>query len=329
MSRRLSCFLWVGTGLLLGLPAWAQEGPPAPDEVAPDTEEVGPAAADAAPKTPLPDDDEDGAGPPPDISPELTEKPIGHVVVDTAIDRVRTPVDRLTEQYIGSASRAVGFDYRDSWFQLAVIGSELIERNNFGSFRIGGLLRKSFLDVMFEGAVTYVYVMPTESSRLLALTPYVQAGRPTRIEFDVNISYPLFEGAVTPLFDFLPRAELVFAATAGGRYLLYPRAVIGDRDWSQPNTWTQQSTWREIGTGLGTVQLNEDDQLFIERSMPGGMLLDPARVHTLVGFTFDGYIQPGAFVSFRPMLAVPVLATVSGTQLGFWWEISLAVGYAF
>jgi hypothetical protein len=250
-------------------------------------------------------------------------------VLDKSIEKFRTPVDRLTEHYLGSASRAVRFDWRNSLFSLGVIGSELLERNTFGSFRLGGLVRKSFAGAMGEIAATYVFVLSTESSNVLALTPYRQPSRPSRVEIDLNLSYPLFEGVVTPLFDFLPASEMVFSVTGGARYLFYYEVAMGDRNWASSTTWTNTATYQDISQSLGTAQLLDEDKTRLEEDALGGMAIDPALVHTLVGFTFDTYYQPGLFFSGRALVGVPVLAAASGTQLGFWWEMTLAAGWAF
>ncbi len=245
------------------------------------------------------------------------------------IDRFRTSVDRLAEHYLGSTSRPVRFDWRRSPVIVAVQASELIERNNFGSFRLGGTVRRAFSSFLVDASASYVFVVGTESSDILALTPYRQPGRPSRIELDVNVGYPLFEGVVTPLIDFIPPAQMVLSATAGARYLLYTETVVGDRDWRSAETWTSLDTWTAIGQGLATAQLLDDDKARLERDALGGMAIDPATVHTLVGLTFDTYLQPGFFLSSRAMLAVPLLAPLSGTRLGLWWELGLAAGWAF
>ncbi len=249
--------------------------------------------------------------------------------LDESIERYKRPVDRLLEQTIGSASRPVGFDWRKSWFMLGVTSSELIERNNYGSFRLGIMGRKAFGDVVVEGAVNNVTVITTSSSRALALTPYLQAGRKERFEIDVNVSYPLAEGVVTPLFDFFPPMELVLQATAAGRYLIYPRAIAGNRDWGNIDTYTNTQTWIDLGGSLASPTLTELDQDVLDPYVPAGMLQDPARIHALLGFTFDVYMQPGLFLTTRALVAIPVLAAVTQTQLGFWPELSVSLGYAF
>jgi len=259
-------------------------------------------------------------------STSLTRTP---TAVESAIDEVRTPVDRLTEHYLGSTSRPVRFDWRNSLFMIGVQGGELLERNNFGSFRLGGYVRKAFLGFTFELGAHNAFVFGTESSEILRLTPYRQAARPPRIEIDANVSYPLFEGVVTPLFDFIPASEMVFSVMGGARYLLYPQTIIGDRDWDRQSTWTDTNTWQEISLGLATAQLNAADLRVLERRAYGGMQVDPALVHTLAGLSFDAYYQPGLFFSTRALVAIPALTTVTGTRLSFFWELSLSMGWAF
>jgi hypothetical protein len=198
----------------------------------------------------------------------------------------------------------VRFDWRRSPAMLLLHGSELIERNNFATFRVGGLARKAFDSWLLEGGATWVFVSPTESSRMLALTPYRQAGRPPRLELEVNLSHPLFEGVVTPLHDILPPAEMVLHATVGARYLFYWQNVVGDRAWDRDTTWTELDTWRDIAEGLATGQLRDEDRARLERDALGGMGVDPA-------------------------LGVPLLAPVNGTRLGFFFEAGLGLGWAF
>lgn len=248
---------------------------------------------------------------------------------DPSVDRYRVPVDRLAEHYLGSTSRAVRFDWRRSPAIVAIQGGELLERNNFGSFRLGAVVRRPFDSWVLEGGLSYVFVTPTESSRLLALTPYRQPGRPSRVELDLNVSHPIFEGVVTPLHDILPPAEMVLSATGGVRYLFYYETLVGERAWDDVDTWTELETWRDIGEGLASAQLRDSDRVVLERHALGGMGIDPAILHALVGLTFDGYFQPGLLLSSRVLVALPVLAPVSGTRLGFWFEVGLAVGWAF
>jgi hypothetical protein len=235
---------------------------------------------------------------------------------DTSIELQRTPFEAMGEHFLGSTSRAVRFDWRRSPIIVGVLVSELLERNTFGSFRFGASARKAFGNLTGEIAVSYFDPVSTEASDQLALTPYRQAGRPWHVELDVNVAYPLVEGVVTPLFDFMPPAELVLSGAAGLRYLFYPRS------------FANQDVLDTL-PDLAFPALTDEERAGIEPTALPGMLVDAARYHTLVGLIADAYLQPGINISPRVMVAIPLLAPVTQTGLGLWWELSLFVGFAF
>lgn len=234
---------------------------------------------------------------------------------DSTLERYRTPLEALNERMIGTASRSVRFDWRKSKLGLALLGSELLERNNFGSTRLGLLARRPFGGVMGELAVTRAFTWGTDSSDKLSRTPYRQYGRPSRFELDVNVAYPLAEGVVTAWPSFFPAAELVFSANAGFRYLFYPEALGGAR-------------FVEVASAVLAPRLTERELAQLEPVRPPGMLIDRARYGLLAGLALDVYLQPGAFISPRAMVAFPLLAPVTGTGLGLWWELTLGIGWA-
>jgi hypothetical protein len=280
-----STWVWM---LLCALPSWAQDLPPDAPTTAPIKEST------AKPATMLP------------ATPDVVED-------NTTLEQVRTPVQAMTEHFLGSASRPVRFDWRRSFLTFGVTASELIERNNFGSNRIGAFARHAFGDIVVGAAVTYVITTPTTSSQLLSLTPYRQFGRPNHFEIDIDAAYAIVEGVVTPILGFLPPAEMALLAVAGVRYLIYPAGFV-DRDLTA------------IGLDLVSPRLR-DEVVRIERDALPGMVVDPARIHTLVGAELDVYFQPGVFLSPRAMLALP-LGGLNGSGLGLWWELSLAIGYS-
>jgi hypothetical protein len=221
----------------------------------------------------------------------------------------------LNEHFLGSASRAVRFDWRRSPVAFGIAGGEILERNNFGLVRVGALARKAFSDLLLEVGVNYLHAFSTPSSDLLALTPFRQAGRPSHFELDVDVGYALAEGVVTPLASWMPPAELAFVAWGGARYLVYPEGL-----WGRPLT--------DVGIDLVSPQLSDGERAKIEPHAPAGMRVDSARLHTVVGFSLDVYFQPGVLVSPRVKLTVPLLAPLTGTGLGFVWDLGLVVGYA-
>lgn len=247
--------------------------------------------------------------PPPDALPTTPKKE------DKSIDHHRSPLDALTERMIGSASKSVRFDWRKSTAGFGLLASELLERNNFGSTRLGLMARKPFGSAMVELAFTRVFTWETDSSRKLALTPYRQHGRPDRFELDANVGFPIAEGVVTSLPGWVPPAELVFSANAGLRYLFYPGALGG-------------MTFLNGARAVISPRLTQSELDRMEADRPAGMLIDPARYGLLAGLSLDIYFQPGAFITPRAMIAVPLLAPVSGSGLGLWWELSLGLGWA-
>jgi hypothetical protein len=292
--------------LLLALPAGVHAADAPPAEPAPAAGAPAPAPAPGT-GTPAPEDAApEGAAP----------KGAPADAPDTSLEGFRTPVDALAERMLGATSRAVRFDWRRSPVAVGLVGSELLERNNFGSTRWGVVARKALGGFLGEVALTRVRTWGTESSRLLALTPYRQAGRPGRWELDVNLGMPLAEGVATPLPGFLPTAELVLSANAGVRYLFYPESLRG----------------MDFGTAsraLLTPQLSEAEERNLEAVRLPGMKVDRQRFGLLVGGSLDVYLQPGVFLSPRAMLGVPLLAGRDGRSVGWWWELSAAAGWAF
>jgi hypothetical protein len=228
---------------------------------------------------------------------------------------LRTPIQAMNEHFLGTASRAVRFDWRRSPVTFGLDISEVVERNTFGQWRVGALGRKAFDDLIVEVGVHLYQAYDTPSSQTLALTPFRQAGRPNHLELDVNVGYAVAEGVVTPLASFIPPAELALVAVGGVRYLGYYQTFV-DRKL------------QDIGLALVSPQLSTSELDQIEATAPGAMLVDPARLHTVAGLALDVYFQPGFYFSPRALVTVPVLVPVTASQLGFFWELSIVAGYA-
>ncbi len=233
---------------------------------------------------------------------------------DTSLEAFRTPFDALTERAIGMASRAVRFDWRKTRVGFGVVGSQILELNNYSSARVGGFARTTAGSFMLELAVTRVITWASASAEQLALTPYRQFGRASRVELDFNVGYPLAEGVATLRPGVLPAAEFVFSANAGLRYLYYPGSL---------NNMTPGA----VMGALFAPRLGETELENMKAELPPAMQLDPSRYQLLVGFSLDVYFQPGLFVTPRAMMGVPVLSAAGG-GIGFWWELSLAAGWA-
>lgn len=231
---------------------------------------------------------------------------------DTTLDRHRTPVEVLTEKMIGTASRAVRFDWRRKSVGVGLLGSQLLELNNFKSARLGAMLRVPLGSFMTEFAATRVLTWGSESTEKLALTPYRQLGRPNRFELDFNLAYPIAEGVATARPGFVPATQLVFSAVAGFRYLIYPSSF-------------SNATFGEAASAIVSPQLSTREIENLEGARLAGMQIDKGRFNLLAGLSLDVYFGSGGFVSSRALIAGPI----TGSDLGWWWELTAGAGWMF
>ncbi len=236
--------------------------------------------------------------------------------LDDTLTRYRTPFGTLMNRTIGTTSRPVKFNWRRSTVQVAAMGNHLFELNNFNSLRAGGLVRAPAGGAIIELGVSYVWVWDTPSSELLAYTPYRQPGRAKRLEFDLTLGLPLAEGVVTTAPRVFPAVELVFNAYAGLRYLYYPGAFDG-------------LLAREVAAAIFSPMFTDTELENLDDRRLDAMQVDTGRYGLMAGFGNDIYFKQGVFVSPRLMLAVPVLAPASGTDLLLWADLSITVGVAF
>lgn len=250
------------------------------------------------------------------LSPLLAFAEEGATTPDTTtVERQRTVFEALSERMIGSASRAVRFDWRQKTVGLGVVTSGLVELNNFGSMRVGAFARIPVGDLLVEFAFSRAMSWGSDSTAKLAQTPYRQYGRPGRFELDVNVELPLAEGVVTPRLGIIPAAELVFSATVGFRYQLYTEI------------W-KDLTAGEVALAIFSPVMSEKEVTNLEVARLPAMQIDRGRYNLLAGFSLDIYFQPGFFISPRVMLALPVFSAATGSGLGAWWELTARIGWA-
>ncbi|MBI5543499.1 MAG: hypothetical protein HY901_06390 [Deltaproteobacteria bacterium] len=230
------------------------------------------------------------------------------------LERYRTPWEALSERLIGTASRAVRFDWRQKTLGLGLLGGPLLELNNFSSAQAGAFVRVPLGVVMGDLAITRVFTWGSQSTDQLALTPYRQAGRPSRFDLDFNVALPLAEGVVTARPGFFPPTELVFSLDAGLRYSFYPGGFGG-------------MGFGDVVKALFSPGLSDQERANLEDERLPGMEVDAARYNLLVGGSLDIYFQSGGFIAPRVMVAVPVLSGLSKSGLGWWWELTLGLGW--
>lgn len=235
---------------------------------------------------------------------------------DEPLREHRTVFDALTERAIGLTSRRVRYDWRRDDVQIAAQVGLPVEFNNFNSLRAGGRFRFPSGDFLLELGVAYVWVFGTESTERLALTPLRQPGRPDRLELDFGLAYPLAEGVVTAFTGWVPSTELVLNAHAQVRYLLHPGAYT-DLSFTE----TLQAIFDPELADFEVENL-EDDRL-------PAMEVDRARYTFLAGLGVDLYFQSGLFVTWRTLVATPMLSFLADTELLWGLEFDLAAGWSF
>lgn len=231
------------------------------------------------------------------------------------LERYASPIDKLSQATIGQASRAVRYDWRrmnvGASFQL----TQILELNNFFTIGSGVAVRKPYGDFMLELSLLSVETWGSESTAKLALTPYRQGGRPSRWEVGLTGGFPLAEGVLTPRFSFLPASEWVFNVVAGARYVYYPgqSANMG---------------FLEAVSTMFLPVLNEKELGNLDATRPPGMQIIDSRYFLLFGVSSDIYTHSGLFLTPRAMLGLPALSA-NTSSLGWWWELSMNLGWAF
>lgn len=228
----------------------------------------------------------------------------------------RVPLDELVERTIGTASKPVEFNWRKSKFMVAATGDQLYELNNFNTLRGGAVVRLPTSGAIVEIGASYAHTWDTPSSELLALTPYRQPGRPDRAEIDLAVGVPVAEGVVTAAPKIVPSVQMVLNVYGEFRYVLYPDAFAGMKVG-------------KVFTSILSPSLTRKEVANLDDRRLDAMQVDTGRYGLMLGLGNDLYFKPGFFVSPRMMFAIPILAPISGTNLLFWGDVELAVGWAF
>lgn len=229
--------------------------------------------------------------------------------------RQRMPFYVLLDRAIGTTARPVAFNWRASPVQFAAIGGLVAELNTFNTARGGALMRLPSQRTVFELGVAYVRVTDSQGSNAIALTPYRQDGRPSRLEVDAQLGYALAEGVITSAPRWMPSMQMVVNAYGGVRYAVYPTGFRGLRPG-------------QVGVAIVSPELSIAEIDNLESARLAAMSVDPSRYWLQAGLGQDLYFKQGFFISPRVMFTVPLLATVTGSRLLLAPDFSLAIGFA-
>ncbi len=303
---------WRARALILALAVSAAHAQPGEPPIEPSAEPSEPPSEQPSEEGPAEASEAPSSDPPPfaDPIPEPERLP------DTAIEAHRTPFDTLVDRAIGRTSRPVRYDWRKATVEVGLSGALPAELNNFQSWRAGAFARVPVSGLLLGVEASYVWVYGTDSTDRLALTPYRQPGRPDRIEVDLTLAFPLAEGIVTAWPGWFPSAELVLQSHLDVRYLLYTGAFDG---------YDFTDTARALFSG----SLSDRDLANLESDRLPGMQIDRGRYAILAGLGADLYFQSGLFFSHKLLVAVPLLAAATESELYVWLELHLLTGISF
>lgn len=189
-----------------------------------------------------------------------------------------------------------------------------LELNNFESSRLGLLVMFPQPAFLAGLDLAYVRTVSTASNLLLEETPVRQLGRPSRIEYGLAFDLPLAEGMANSVLSVLPAAQMVWAFQARLRTCYYPGmyrgAPVGD----------------VLKSAFLGADLNNRERDNLRASREPGMQISTSRRELLLGLKGMIFHQVGVFFAPSVLLALPSLDR--DQSLGWWWEMSLGVGYA-
>lgn len=226
---------------------------------------------------------------------------------------VSTPLDDILKSQVGSVARASVYLWRQKTLLLSFDAGQLVEMNAFESKKFALMARFPGESMTFQLGLSRIFVAGTDATDALELTPYRQAGRPSRYELDSGIDLTISEGVANQLFDFYPLGQMVLSFQARLRYLIYP-------------TTSKKGAFKDKMRSLFAVELSDEDFDDLSRTAPAGMAVERGRLNALVGLRFDHYAVSGFSLNANLLLALP-LRVSDNDELKSWWEMAVGVGY--
>jgi hypothetical protein len=132
----------------------------------------------------------------------------------------------LFEEPISESSHSHKFDWVSQGLEFEVAYAPLFEKNNFSSYMYHfGLNRAVTGSIIGRFALRTVHVASTNSTNMLALTPFSQAAQGERTELMLGLGFPLLAGrSFSRLSPILTDLDHVFQAQAAIHYTRYPVA---------------------------------------------------------------------------------------------------------
>ncbi|HYX32890.1 MAG TPA: hypothetical protein VE954_07230 [Oligoflexus sp.] len=224
----------------------------------------------------------------------------------------KVPLETLLERSIGYAKRPSVVEWRKKNLILNVEMGQFIEYNNFDTSSWGFNLRFPSESFLVKSAVLKVETEATEASQQIAKTPFQQAGRPSRWEWQNGIEFPVLEGIGNQLFSFIPTSQCVLSAVAQLNLNIYPKIASSPMDMLK---------------GLYQTRLSADEIRRLQEDAPASMRILRSRHNVGVGLQWDNYYKSGISWNTRFMYERPV--TSLDDKMKAWYSVTFGAGYAF
>ncbi|MCX6127918.1 MAG: hypothetical protein NTX25_02495 [Proteobacteria bacterium] len=146
---------------------------------------------------------------------------------------------------------------------------------------------------------------------IYAKTPFEQEGRPTRLEWQNGLEFPLVEGISQNLITIVPASEFVLSAVAQLNLYIYPELN------HKPV---------QLLKDIVKFSMDESDRQILERSSPSAMRVHRGTHSMSLGLQWDNYYKSGFGWNMRFLYERPFLSSES--HLSSWFSLALGVGYA-
>ncbi len=224
----------------------------------------------------------------------------------------KVPLETLLERSIAYAKRPSIVEWRKKAIILNLEMGQFIEYNNFDSSSWGLNLRFPFESFLVKSAVLKVVTDATEASQQVAKTPFQQAGRPSRWEWQNGIEFPVLEGIGNQLFSFIPTSQCVLSAVAQLNLNIYPKIASSPMDMLK---------------GLYQTRLSTDQIKSLQEDAPASMRILRSRHNLGVGLQWDNYYKSGMSWNTRFMYERPVISL--DDKMTAWYSVMFGAGYAF
>lgn len=218
------------------------------------------------------------------------------------------PLSTLFARSQGLVQRPALFEWRRSDLILGLQLGQPIEYNNFNARHSGLDLRLPADAFLYRSSFVSVEVKSTAASRDLDRLPFLQAGRPSRFEWQNALELPLSEGIASPFMRWIPLSEYVLSGVLQLSTALYgknPLASLGE---------------------IFSTRLSSKERDELEASSPESMRISEARHDLGFGMQWDTYFKPGINVNLRLLYHLSPLADEG--ELRYWLSFSMGLGYA-